>query len=97
MNPDPENISWLRIFLAFTIVFGLIAAMGFILKHIAAKGLRMPGMAGREGKRLHIVESLALDARRRLVIVACDDGEHLLLLGPAQDIVVETNLKKNQP
>ena len=94
--PDPENISGLRIFLSFTIVFGLIAAMGFILKYIAAKGLQMPGSASRAGKRLQIVESLALDARRRLVIVVCDDSEHLLLLGPGQDIVVETNLKKKR-
>ena len=54
----------------------------------------MPGTAVR-GRRLAIVETLTLDARRRLVIVRRDDAEHLLLLGINQDIVVEANLNKN--
>jgi flagellar protein FliO/FliZ len=35
----------------------------------------------RGDKRLALVESLTLDAQRRLVLVRLDDGEHLILLG----------------
>lgn len=35
----------------------------------------------RGDKRLALVESLTLDAQRRLVLVRLDDTEHLILLG----------------
>jgi flagellar protein FliO/FliZ len=93
---DTESVSWLRVALAFAVVFGLIAAFGFALKRIGAKGLRMPGMAGRASRRMEVVETLPLDVRRRLVIVRCDGEEHLLLLGANHDIVIGNALKKNQ-
>jgi flagellar protein FliO/FliZ len=37
---------------------------------------------------MKVSESLMLDPRRRLVIVRCDEREHLILLGPGGDIVV---------
>lgn len=91
-NPDPESISWLRIIIAFVTVAGLLAALGFVLKYIKLRGFAMPGM-NPANKRLEIVESLPIDVRRRLVIVKCDEAEHLLLLGANQDIVVESNLR----
>jgi flagellar protein FliO/FliZ len=90
--PDTESVSWLRILLAFAIVSGLLGLFGFALKYIGSKGLRLPGLKAR-GRRMSVVESLPLDARRRLVIVRCDADEHLLLLGAGQDIVVESHLK----
>ncbi len=56
------------------------------LKRFAGKGwsVPIPGTA----RRLKVVESLSLDARRRLVIVQCDNAQHLLLLGLQQDTVV---------
>ena len=46
-------------------------------------------------RRLEIIESLAIDPRRRLLIVRRDDTEHLLLLGFNEDVVVETNINKS--
>ncbi len=40
-------------------------------------------------RRLQLVESLNLDPRRRLVLVRCDEREHLLLLGAAGEQVVD--------
>ena len=91
-NPDPESVSWLRIVLAFAVVFGLMGLLAFALKYINVKGLRLPGMTKPESRRLQIIESLALDARRRVVIVRCDNREHLLLLGAGTDVVVQTDL-----
>jgi flagellar protein FliO/FliZ len=57
----------------------------------AAYVARRVGMvqAGGQGpRRLKISESLMLDPRRRLVIVRCDEREHVLLLGPGGDVVV---------
>lgn len=43
-------------------------------------------------RRLSVVDTLALDPRRQLVIVRRDNVEHLLLVGGAQDIVVEAGI-----
>lgn len=96
MTPDPESLSWPRIALAFAVVAGLLALLGLALKYAKVRGLRMPGIAGKD-QRLKIVESFALDVRRRLVIVRCDGAEHLLLLGGSQDLIVEKNLQRATP
>ena len=40
------------------------------------------------GRRLAVSESLALDPRRRLLLVACDGREALLLTGGPTDLVI---------
>lgn len=40
------------------------------------------------GRSLAIEETVALDARRRLVLVRCSNDQVLLLTGGAQDVVV---------
>jgi len=40
------------------------------------------------GRRLAILETLALDPRRRLLLIACDGREALLLTGGPADLVV---------
>jgi len=85
------DFSWIRLILSFSVVLAMLAGLGLILKYIGTRGLVLPGKAIR-ARRLKIVESLAIDTKRRFVIIKCDDREHLLLLGAGQDIVVETNL-----
>lgn len=70
-------------------LFALVATLALLLG--VAWGARRLGMLrpGQEGeRRLRISESLMLDPRRRLVIVRCDEREHVLLLSPAGDLVV---------
>jgi flagellar protein FliO/FliZ len=97
ITTDVTDFSWLRLFLAFAITLGLLAGLGFILKYVGTRGLRLPGMPVPTTKRLHIVESLGLDTKRRVVIVRCDEHEHLLLLSAEGDIVVEANLPTKKP
>jgi flagellar protein FliO/FliZ len=73
----------LRAGIALAAVVVLIVAFGAVLRRFGH------GPATRAGKRLAVTESLSLDARRRLVIVRHDGREHLLLLGPTGDLVVE--------
>ncbi|MGZ3378224.1 MAG: flagellar biosynthetic protein FliO [Phenylobacterium sp.] len=70
-------------------VFALVLTLGLI--GLAAVALRRygPGALSRFGgpkneRRLAIVETLVLDPARRLVIVACDGQERLILLGEGQ-------------
>lgn len=47
---------------------------------------------GRKGSRLGISEYYELDKTRRLVLVRRDDVEHLMLVGGAQDVVIESSI-----
>lgn len=77
-----------RVISALSLVVFLIIAAGWTYSLVRGRPL-----VGGGGRRLRIIDALNLDTRRRLVVVACDDVEHLLLLGPTQDLVVATNLK----
>jgi flagellar protein FliO/FliZ len=66
----------------------LAATIGAIL--LAAAIARRSGLAAaaRTGRRLAVVETIALDPRRRLVLARCDGAEALLLVGGESDQVV---------
>ncbi len=78
MTMDP--ISWIAAAGALAAVLGLILMAGKLARHA--------GLAPQAGKRLRVEESVALDTRRRLVLVRCDEKSLLLLTGGAQDQVV---------
>lgn len=88
---EAEGPSLLRLLAAMAAVLGLMGGLTYALKYLSARGFPLPGR-GTTKRRLALVETLPLDARRRLIIARCDGREHLLLLGAGQDIVVETNL-----
>jgi Flagellar biosynthesis protein, FliO len=47
---------------------------------------------GRKGSRLGISEYYEIDKTRRLVLLRRDDTEHLVLIGGAQDVVIEQGI-----
>jgi flagellar protein FliO/FliZ len=61
-----------------------------VLIWLASRVARFGGMARRPagGGTLSVQDVLALDARRHLHLVKCDDRRVLLLTGGAQDVVV---------
>lgn len=77
----------LRALFALAAVLGLVGLAAFILRRFKL----LPGLFDpRAERRLGLVESLAVDARRRLVIVRRDATHHLLLLGPQGDRLIES-------
>ncbi len=77
-----QEIGWNGLLTAALALAGVLGALV-----LALRGLRAAGMA-RGGTRLGVEEAVALDARRRLVLVRCDGRQLLLLTGGAQDQVV---------
>jgi flagellar protein FliO/FliZ len=67
--------------------FGALAAL-LVPLLLGSRVMSGRGPAGRPGRRLGITEVIALDARRRLVLVRCDGREVLLLTGGGQDAVL---------
>lgn len=71
---------------ALAVVLGLIQALHLL----ARRGwFRAAGFEPAATARLAVTHSLALDARRRLLLIRCDGRELLLLTGaPGGDVVV---------
>jgi flagellar protein FliO/FliZ len=94
ITPDTDSLPWFRFIVACIIVVGLMGLLALMLRYIKMRGFGAASPARTGGRRLHIIEGVPLDLKRRLVIVRCDDAEHLLLLGLNQDVVIEANLNK---
>jgi len=78
------------------ILFGFFAVLGLIA--LSALAARKFGLAAATGglsrkRRLSVVETLAIDARRRAVIVKCDGKEHLILLGATSETIVDNDIE----
>ena len=77
----------------FLSAFAFVIATMFLLWRVLQRlGLSSGAPIRPEKRRLKIVEFLPLDHRRRLVLVRRDDCEHLLVLGPQGETVVETHI-----
>lgn len=54
------------------------------------------GVARGRNRRLMVVDNLPLDQRRQLLILRRDNVEHLVMIGGAQDLVIETGIPAEQ-
>ena len=67
----------------------LAAVLGLIwLSHFAVRRWGRFARPSSASGRLGVVQSLALDPRRRIVLMRCDGREFLLLTGGAQDLML---------
>lgn len=77
----------------------IIAFIALIVVYVAYRIVRAMTsgaflMRGRNRKaRLAVMDAAAIDDKRRLVLVRRDDVEHLILIGGANDIVVEHDIR----
>lgn len=79
---------YLRFIAAFIFVIALMGGLWLILKKLGLSGPMVPTSK----RRLKVVESLAIDSRRRAVLIQRDDTQHLVILGPTGETVVETKV-----
>ena len=75
------------------IAFALLFVLGLIA--LAAAIARKSGFvdATRRSRRLAIIETLSIDARRRAAILRCDGRDHLVILTQEGVTVIESGLK----
>lgn len=83
---------YVRFVMALVTVLALIFVVLWLLKRVGMAGMAAGGPKSRR-RRLSVVEAVALDTRRRLVLVRRDGVEYLLLLGASGDLVVESGVK----
>lgn len=75
-----EFTDWLRAAAALAATLAILGLGAYAARRF---GAFLP--QGAQTRRLKVVERLALDPRRQLVLVALDGEEHLLLLSPFGD------------
>jgi len=71
---------------------GVLVVIAVLLLVVAVVRVFGGRVHGRRGSRLGISEYREIDKQRRLVLVRRDGVEHLLLIGPNEDLVVETGI-----
>ncbi|HET6520047.1 MAG TPA: flagellar biosynthetic protein FliO [Geminicoccaceae bacterium] len=84
-----DTVDYLRFLAALFFVLGLISLLAWLVRRS-----RPGGIGAASGRRLAVVETLPLDARRRLVLVRRDGTVHLLLLGADRELVVEAGARR---
>jgi len=68
-----------------------IVAAALLLSVGLWRGLR-PRLLARRSHRLGITEYYEIDRTRRLVLVRRDNVEHLVMIGPQHDLVIESGI-----
>ena len=75
-------------------VSALVALTAWAFKSFfGSSGRSGSGFLRQRERRLSIVETAAVDARRKLVLVRRDDVEILIMTGGPVDVVLETGIK----
>jgi flagellar protein FliO/FliZ len=91
-----DPIQMMRFGAALIFVLGLMWGLSMLLRHLNEKnglGGRLGGLA--QKRRLRVVESLPIDARRKLMIVRRDDREHLIIVGGNSETLIESNIESS--
>lgn len=84
---------YLRFVMAFVVVIALIGAATWIAKYM---GFVTPLKRGSSKKRhLSVTESIAIDTKRRILLINLDGREDLICVGGANDFVVRSNIVRS--
>lgn len=90
-----EFSGYLKFIFALAFVMGLIGLLAFLVRRFGM-GAVAPYRKGAE-RRLAVVEVAAVDTKRRLVLLRRDDREHLVLLGPNSELLIESGIPVRPP
>jgi hypothetical protein len=79
----------------FVVAFVALAIWAFKAFVLGSGGSGRSGSAflRQRDRRLGLVESTAIDGRRRLLLVRRDDVEHLVMIGGPGDTLIETGIQ----
>ncbi|WP_455477603.1 flagellar biosynthetic protein FliO [Bartonella sp. B41] len=77
-------------FILFIIVIAAITVIIMFLRHLNKE--RINKNKRKPLPRLTICDTIAIDRTHRLILIRCDNTEHLILIGGSTDIVIESNI-----
>jgi flagellar protein FliO/FliZ len=82
----------LLLLLVFIAVFALLALAYWLIRQFWRAQRESVAAPLRRHSRIAVVAGAPIDARRRLILIRRDNVEHLLLVGGAADVVVESTV-----
>lgn len=86
-----DTYSIVRTLGALGMTLGLLFAALWMVRRF---NLRLPGQVGGGGlPRVELVERTALDSKRSVALLRRDGREHLILLSPEGNLVIETGIR----
>jgi flagellar protein FliO/FliZ len=74
----------------------VLALMGLLWLGLRRIGLTTPAHNPNTPRRLRVIETLALSTQHRAVLIERDDVQHLVIIGPNGETIVETGIKKDE-
>ncbi len=80
----------LKFISALVFVIALMLLLGWGLRRMGISGAAP--LPGGKRRRLGLVEQMPVDHKRRLLLIRRDDVEHLILMSPGGETVVETGI-----
>ncbi len=85
-----------KVIVASVVILVLLALLGLFVRQIQGGRLKVPGQSGGRQRqpRLGIVDTYDLDRQRQLVLIRRDNVEHLVMVGGASDVVIESNITR---
>ncbi len=83
-----EFTTYIRFIAALAFVLALIGALTWVLRRTGWGGKVTTGRRG----RLSVVEVAPVDAKRRIVLIRRDGIEHLVMLSPTRETVIESGI-----
>ena len=81
-----------RFLLALVFILALIGGLAWLARRFGLGGKLVTSQGA--NRRLSIVEVMTLDSRRKLVLLRRDSSEHLVLLGPTSDLLIDSDTAK---
>ncbi|HEY9078920.1 flagellar biosynthetic protein FliO [Magnetovibrio sp.] len=83
--------NYLRFVFALLFVLGLIGVLSVLVRRYGFGMSTQPIRKGQD-RRLSLVEILPIDTKRRAILLRRDSVEHLIILGPDSETVVESSI-----
>ncbi|GAA5105181.1 hypothetical protein [Bartonella jaculi] len=74
----------------FVVIITIITAFITFLRRLNTRGFNTNKK--KRPPRLTICDTLVIDRTRRLILIRCDDREHLILIGGLTDFVIESDI-----
>jgi flagellar protein FliO/FliZ len=94
-----DLVDFARYVASLLVVLGLLGGVAWLARHPGARRFlpALPGAAPGRDRRMAVRESLLLDPKRRVVIIAVDGVEHVMLLGASGETILESRAAAPEP
>lgn len=87
---------YVKALIAFVFVIGLLLLFAAGLRLWGQKFGLIAAVNAKDGKKIQLLESTMVDTRHRILRVRVDDREHVILVGGATPVVVESKNTQGQ-